>query len=208
MTAAAVILNGLHIPLPHLDPAGGSALKSVLVLGGSSGVGASAIQMLRMALPDATILATSSAAHHEHLRALGADKCFERSAQEDPSVIRAATPGGAGVDAILDSVAAGAGQPSVFGALDPNGPKLYSQPITGQNPEVPEGVKASQVMGRQIFGAKGGVTALPALAELVQAGKFKLPVKVEVIGKGFDALDGGLTRLMRGTSGTKFVVAV
>ena len=92
LTAAASITGGLHVPLPYLDPTGSSSLKSVLVLGGSSAVGAAAIQLLRLALPSAMILATSSANHHAHLVSLGATKCFERSAQEDTSAVKAATP--------------------------------------------------------------------------------------------------------------------
>ena len=209
LTAAANIVAGLHVPLPHLDPSGSSSLKSVLVLGGSSAVGAGAIQLLRLALgSSATILTTSSAKHHSHLVSLGATKCFERSAQVDTAAITAATPSNRGVDAILDAVTAASSQPSVFGAFNPDGPKIYSQPLTGQNVEVPEGIHATVVFGRQILGAKGGQTAMPALTNLLQSGKFKLPVKVEVIGKGFDVIEPGLDRLMRGVSGTKFAVSL
>jgi len=198
----------LHVPLPHLDPTGSSSLKSILVLGGSSGVGAAAIQLLRLALPSATILTTSSAKHHAHLVSLGATKCFERSAQEDTSAIKAATPGGSGVDAILDAVTAAASQPAVFTALNPTGPNIYSQVVTGQNVEVPKGVNLTAVFGRQIFNAKGGMTAMPGLANLVQSGKYKVPIKVEVLGKGFDTIGQGLDKLMKGASGTKYVVSL
>jgi len=124
LTAAAAIVDGLHVPLPHLDPIDSSSLASILVLGGSSGVGSSAIQLLRPALPSATILTTSSAKHHDHLVSLGADKCFERFTQDDTSTIKAATLGGVGVDAILDPVQAGASQPSIFTAFNPTGPKI------------------------------------------------------------------------------------
>jgi NADPH:quinone reductase-like Zn-dependent oxidoreductase len=167
--------------LLHLDPTGSSSLKSILVLGGSSAVGAAAIQLLRLALPSATILTTSSAKHHAHLVSLGATKCFERSAQEDTSAIKAATPGGSGVDAILDAVTAAASQPAVFTALNPNGPKTYSQVATGENVEVPEGINSTVVFGRQIFDAKGGMTAMPGLASLVESEKYRLPVQVEVL---------------------------
>jgi NADPH:quinone reductase-like Zn-dependent oxidoreductase len=194
--------------LTHLDPTGGSPLKSILVVGGSSAVGAGAIQLLRMALPSATILTTSSPQHHERLLALGATKCFDRSAQEDTSVIRAATPDGAGVDAILDAVAASAAQPSIFSALNPAGFKLVSHPITGQNPQAPDGVQIKAVMGRQVFGSKGGHAAMSALTGLVESGKYKLPTKIEVVGKGLDAISSGLDRLMKGVSGTKLVVSL
>ena len=195
--------------MPYLDSTtGSSSLKSILILGGSSNVGAAAIQLLRLALPSATILTTSSAEHHAHLAALGATKCFDRSAQEDTSSIKAETPGGSGVDAILDAVTAAATQPAIFTALNPKGPKIYSQPVTGQNVEVPEGVKSTGIFGQQIFDTKGGMDALPGLANLVQNGKYKLPAKVEVLGKGFGTIEPGLDKLMKGASGTKYVVSL
>ncbi|MCJ1319763.1 hypothetical protein MMC15_005099 [Xylographa vitiligo] len=186
----------------------GSAIDPILVLGGSSGVGAGAIQLLRLALPSATILATSSARHHAHLVSLGATKCFERSTHEDTSAIKAATPDGAGVDAILDAVTAAASQPAIFNAFKSTGPKIYSQVVNGENVEVPEGINSTAVFCRPIFGAKGGTTAMPGLANLVQSGKYKLPVEVEVVGKGFNSIESGLDELMKGVSGTKYVVSV
>jgi NADPH:quinone reductase-like Zn-dependent oxidoreductase len=194
--------------LPHLDPSGNSSLRSILVLGGSSGVGAAAIQLLRLALPSATILTTSSDKHHAHLVSLGATKCFERSAQENTSAIKAATPGGSGVDAILDAVTAAASQPTVFTALSPAGAKIYSQVVTGQDVDVPRGIKSTAVFGRQIFAAKGEMTAMPGLATLVQNGKYRLPLKIEIVGKGFETIERGLDKLMKGVSGTKYVVSL
>ena len=171
-------------------------------------MGAAAIQLLRLALPSATILTTSSAKHHDHLVSLGATKCFERSAQEDPSAIKAATPNGSGVDAILDTVSAAATQPTVISALSPTGPKLYSYVVTGENMEAPKGVNSTAIFSRQLFGAKGGMTAMAGLANLVQDGKYKVPLKVDVVGEGFDAIEQGLDKLMKGVSGTKFVVSL
>ena len=198
----------MHVPLPHLDSTGSSSLQSVLVLGGSSNVGAAAIQLLRLALPSATILTTSSAQHHAHLASLGATKCFDRSAQEDTSSIKAATPDGSGVDAILDAVAAAATQPAVFTALNPKGAKIYAQPVTGQDVEIPEGVESTGIFGQQIFSTEGGMNALPGLADLVQSGKYKLPAKVEVLGTGFSTIESGLDKLMKGASGSKYVVSL
>jgi NADPH:quinone reductase-like Zn-dependent oxidoreductase len=207
LTAAAAVVNGLHVSLPYLDSSGSkSSLKSVLVLGGSSGVGASAIQLLRLALPSLTILATGSAKHHDHLLSLGASKVFERSAQDDPSAIKEATPGGAGVDAILDTVTATLGQPAVFTALNPAGPKVYAQVVTGPNPQVPEGITTIPVIARQLFTTPGGTTAMPGLAGLIDSGKFKPPVKVEIVGEGLESIGQGLDKLKKGVSGTKYVV--
>ena len=200
---------GLHLPLPYLDPTGTSEynLESILILGGSSGVGASAIQHLRLSLPNATILATSSTQHHGRLVSLGATKVFERTAEI--ADIKTSTPGDTGVDAIIDAVGAAGSRPSIFDALSPNGPKLYSQVITGQNITVPEGIKATMVTGRQLFDTKGGLAIMPVLAQLLEDDKFQLPTKVEIIGKGFEAIKPGLDRLMKtGVSGNKLVVSI
>ncbi len=137
---------------------------------------------------------------------MGGTKCFDGSAQEDTSSNQAASPGDSGVDAILDAVTAAATQPAVYTALNPEGSKIFSQAVTGQNVEVPEGVESTAVCGQQIFGAKGGMNAVPGLASLVQSGKYKLPAKVEVLGKGVNTIEQGLGKVMKGVSGTKYVV--
>ena len=159
-------------------------------------------------MPSAIILTTSSANRHAHLVSLGATKCFDRSAQEDTSSIKVATPGDSGVDAILDAVAAASIQTAVFTALSLQGPKIYTQPFNGQNVEVPKGLQSTAIFAQGIFGTKGGMSAMPSLASLVQSGKSKLPVKVEVFGKRFKFIDQGLDKLMEGVSGTEYVVTL
>ena len=209
LTVASTITHGLYTPLPYLDPTrASSSLRSILILGGSSAVGAAAIQLLRQALPSTTILATSSTKHHTPLVSLGATSCFERSAQEDTSAIKAATPAGSGVDAILDPVTAVVSQPTVFTTLNPTEPKIYSHVVSGGKVETPEGISSTAIFCRQIFDAKGGMNDMPGLASLVQSGEYKLPTKVEVVGKWFDSIEQGLEKLMRGVSGTKYVVSL
>lgn len=72
------------------------------VLGGSSSVGAAAIQLLRLALPEALILTTCSSKHHARMSDLGANHAFDRDALLDE--IRAVTMAHAGVDCILGAV--------------------------------------------------------------------------------------------------------
>lgn len=209
LTAATCVVEGLKVPLPHLDSESApSTLQSVLVIGGSSAVGSNAIQLLRLALPHATILTTSSAEHHAHLRSLGATHVFERTAQADPSAIKAATPNGAGVDAILDAVAVAGSQPSIFDALSASGPRLYAYPMAGQPIQVPQGVNGTLIFGRKIFGAKGGFRAMPALTQLLEDGKYHLPTPVETFGKGFEVILPALDKLKAGTSGRKYAVAI
>ncbi|KAJ5220244.1 hypothetical protein N7468_009448 [Penicillium chermesinum] len=198
----------LPVDLPPTSERG-AGIQSVLVLGGSSGIGAMAIQFLRLVLPAALILTTASKKHHERLLSLGADQCFERSAQDDPTDIRTVAARGAGVDAIIDTVGAAGSQPAVFAALNPNGAQLYSQVMTGVGIKAPAAVKATVVFARQVFGTPGGQTLIPGLARLVESGRVKLPTAVDVVGQGFEAIQPALDRLMKeGVSGSKFVVRV
>ncbi len=73
----------------------------VLVTGASGGVGLAAVQLL--ASRGARVVATSSGAKAEAVRAAGADAVVDRSAGEVGEAIRAAAPGG--LDAAIDVVA-------------------------------------------------------------------------------------------------------
>jgi hypothetical protein len=49
--------------------------------------------------------------------------------------------------------------------------------------------------------------AMKYLSKLLDEDKYKLPLKVEVVGKGFQAIETGLEKIMK-TSGTKLVVSL
>ncbi|KAF7552275.1 hypothetical protein G7Z17_g4423 [Cylindrodendrum hubeiense] len=210
LTAASAILFGLHVPIPHISAtAPGDAVpapRSVLVLGGASGVGGAAIQMLRAALPEATILTTASLKHETRLRWLGASSVIDRNSSSIESDVNVVVPGG--VDAILDCVTAAAADPSVFRAFHNHGPRIYSQVFTGQTVKVPDGVQSAVVFGRQVFGAPGGLTAMAALGKLIGEKKYKLPVPTTIVGKGWDAIGTGLQQFEVGVSGQKLVVVI
>ncbi|KAI0546528.1 GroES-like protein [Xylaria curta] len=207
LTGGAAVAVGLKVALPGLSEPDSTApqLKSILVLGASSAVGAAAVQLLRIALPSATIITTSSAAHHAHLKSLGATTCLERSAQEDASALKAASPGGTGVDAVLDAVGACGDSPAVYDALRSDGPKLYSLVLTRFGIEFPPGIQAMMVGGHDLIAKYSG--AMEYLAKLLEEGKWKLPVKVEVVGKGLSAIEGNLDKVMK-VSGTKLVISL
>ncbi|KAK3322686.1 hypothetical protein B0H66DRAFT_639070 [Apodospora peruviana] len=201
--------------VPAPPPNNNDKIRSILVLGGSSGVGSSAIQLLRQVLgPAVTILSTNSPANNTHLMKLGATACINRNDNTGSklvSAIKAATPDGKGVDAILDAVSAAEADKMVFEALSSRGPKLYCQVMTGPGKvDAPNDVRAAAqpVFGRMTFEAPGGRRAMSRLAELVEAGNYKLPLRVEVVGKGLEAIPNGLEKLRDGVSGTKLVVSL
>jgi NADPH:quinone reductase-like Zn-dependent oxidoreductase len=213
LTAAAAIILGLKIPLPFLqeyDSAPQRGLYSVLVIGGGSGVGASAIQLLRLAAPALQVLTTASQSHHPQLISLGATACIDRASPDIVRDVRAASAGGVGVDAILDAVggASDENQPSLFDTLRPGGPKMYSAVFTGSKVTIPDGVEATTSSGRQTFSVAGGRLAMLALGKLAQNGDFKPPLKIEIVGRGLQSIGGGLEKLKSGVSRTKLVVTL
>ena len=92
----------------------------------------------------------------------------------------------------MDTVTAAASQLAVFTALNSSGPKTYSHVFTGQNIDAPKGIALTAIYAVEIFDTKGGIAAMPTLTSLVESGKYKVPIRVEVLGKGFDAIEQGL----------------
>ncbi|KAK4135536.1 putative alcohol dehydrogenase [Trichocladium antarcticum] len=193
-------------------------IDSVLVLGGASGVGACTLQLLRAVLPDATIISTNSLAHNDSVKMkLGATTCVDRRLPLDLLVARIrALTGGKGVDAIVDAVGLTAKigpeeSRRIFGVLRDGGPRIYTTVVTGARPEkvtVPEGVKSKSIMGRMAFLGPHGDKVMSRLGEFVEEGWFGLPLKVEIVGSGLKAIEGGLEQLANGVSGTKLVVGL
>lgn len=219
LTAASAILFGIRVPIPHISPTpptpGGDSERqqqhrlprSVLVLGGASAVGSAAIQLLKSAAPDAVILTTASPKHVDRLEALGATKVIDRHSTSVLDEVLGAASGG--VDAIIDCLTAAAEDGSVFDALSIDGPRAYVQVFTGEQVQVPSDVNATVVFGRQVFGAPGGLNALSQLSQELDQGRYKLPVPVEVIGKGWEAIGKGLETYQNGgVSGHKLIVTV
>lgn len=110
---------------------------------------------------------------------------------------------------IIDCVAGGAARTDIFDTFAADGPKEYAEVVTGAQFSVPEGVKRHLVFGRKVFATQGGGDVMPALAELVGKGEYKIPFEeVRSVGSGWEAIDKGLVELKKGVSGVKLVVAV
>lgn len=202
---------GLKTRLPFLKdgPATGFKPASVLILGGSSGVGGATIQLLRLAVPDCTILATSSPKHHDHITTLGADKAIDRHSASLVMDVKSATPDSRGVDAIIDAVGAGSAQRHVFESFDPNGPKRYAQIWTGaEEIRVPSGVDSVMFRVSELGQLQGGRNAMRALQTLLEDDKYRLPFPAHKVGNGLDGLARGLELMRNGVSGEKLVVGL
>ncbi|EED23115.1 alcohol dehydrogenase, putative [Talaromyces stipitatus ATCC 10500] len=201
----------LRIPIPNFRGASNSEgepePKSILVLGGSSVVGASAIQLLRLAYPSVPIFATSSPAHHAHLLSLGATKVFDYHSPTMVSDIKAASPESRGVDMIFDVVGAGASQTDICDTFDPNGIKKYGALVTAKTVTVPEGVTKFESGGWTLLGMPGQEQVIPALAQLVEEGKYKVPLSVKVVGHGLEQIPDVMDQV-RSVSGEKLIVTL
>ncbi|KAK9363130.1 hypothetical protein V1504DRAFT_245552 [Lipomyces starkeyi] len=182
----------------------------VLILGGSFALGAAAIQLLRLAVPDCMILATSSPKNHSHItNTLGANGAIDRNSASLIMDVKLASPGSRGVDAIIDAVGAGSTQRHGFEAFNSNGPKRYAQVWTGDEEiEVPSGVDSVMFRGRDLSQLQGGKNIMLALQTLLEEDKYKLPLPVHKVGDGFDKLEKGLELMRKGVSGEKLVVAI
>ncbi|MCJ1306736.1 hypothetical protein MMC25_000379 [Agyrium rufum] len=209
VTAVSAIVESLKIPLPFLEALSteGAAPSSVLILGGSSATGAAAIQLLRKAYPSLPILATSSTKHRARLEDLGATCVIDYKSTSVISNIKAASPGGAGVDVIIDCVSAGASQTDICDVLDPAGSKRYAAVLTGVPVAVPEGVTFFDTMAVSMFGLQGGHQLIPSLAKLVEEGTYRVPLPVRVVGHGLEQLADVLDEVMT-VSGEKVVVTL
>ena len=207
---AVIAILGLKIPLPDLPntSTSGRTPTSILVLGGSSSVGAAAIQLLRLACPSLPILATSSPQHHAHLASLGATKLFDYRSPTVVSDIKAASPDASGVDMIIDCVDAGAAKTDICDVLDPSGSKMYAGVIAGpRSVPVPEGITKLDIGGWSIFDVQGGKQIIPALTRLVEEGKYKVPLPVKVVGHGLEQVPMVMDKV-KGVSGEKLVVTL
>ncbi|KAF2180868.1 GroES-like protein [Zopfia rhizophila CBS 207.26] len=209
-TAVAALGIGLKTPLCFIKGGASTGFtpSSVLVLGGSSALGAAVIQLLRLAVPDCRIFSTSSPKHHNHIvKTLGADEAFDRSSATLAEDVKSVSPRSRGVDAIVDVV--GAGGPYIFDTLNADGPRRYAQVWTGDEEiKVPYGVESVLFRSRDLAQVQGGENIMLSLQTVLEESKYKLPLPVHKVGDGFDALEKGLEIMRKGVSGEKLVVTV
>ncbi|KAJ5751810.1 hypothetical protein N7520_008727 [Penicillium odoratum] len=212
LTGIMALGIGLKTPLPFLEGGETAGFNpcSVLILGGSSAVGAATIQLLRLAVPGCRILTTSSPRHHAYIKdTLGADSVIDRGSETLVTHVKSQTLEYRGVDAIIDAVGAGGLQSHIFETFDAQGPKKYAQVWTGDNEiKVPSGIESVLFRGRDLPKLSGNENIMKSLERLLEEEKYKLPLPVHEVGRGFDKLERGLELMRKGVSGEKLVVSV
>jgi NADPH:quinone reductase-like Zn-dependent oxidoreductase len=203
------IYGGLNIPLPFIPglSTSGSPPTSILILGGSSATGAAAVQLLRLAYPSLPILATSSEKHHAYLVSLGATKVFDYHSPTLVPDIKSASPNSGGVDMIIDCVGAGGSQTDICDTFDRSGAQKYAFVITGVVPKVPDGVTKYACSGWSIFDVEGGMQIIPSITKLVEEGKYKVPLPINVVAHGLEQIPAVMDKT-KTVSGEKLIVTL
>jgi NADPH:quinone reductase-like Zn-dependent oxidoreductase len=188
--------------------------KAAIVLGGSSSVGQSAIQLARLTGFE-RIITNSSTAHKEYLESLGATTVLDRSKATAKDFKEAA--GNLQVGFVLDGVSTkdtqilgvqilqGLSGGNVVVVMSPNEEAIKLGEEPGQKP-----VKIKHVVGlgsspalrylsEPLFKALGGENGWLA------SGKY-IPNRPEVVPGGLEALEEALEKNKKGVSGIKVVI--
>ena len=195
----------LGLSFPKLGSSSSSNGQSILIWGGSSGVGSNAIQMCKGAGYE--VLTTCSARNVDFVKGLGADKVYDYSS---PSVI--------------EDIIAELDKGTCAGILQAAGDVSSSLKISQKSKQkllvasttpIPEEAALEDVESKFVFAA-GGVASYqetrPAtfggfFAEALDKGSYKVAPVVEVVSKkGVAGIQEGLDILKKGVSAKKIVI--
>jgi NADPH:quinone reductase-like Zn-dependent oxidoreductase len=200
--------DGLGLNLPTADPA--ERAETVLVWGGSTGVGSNAIQLARNA--GYRVVATASPRNFDFLRSLGATATVDRNSPAAVDELVAAIGDGP----LAGSLAIGNGSLGKVMRVAARAPgaRRVSSAAPGlvtriQALGAPRGVRVSGIWGGSLKDDEVGpaiyVDFLPAA---LASGVFRAEPPAEVVGHGLEAIPAGLRRLSAGVSARKLVVTL
>jgi NADPH:quinone reductase-like Zn-dependent oxidoreductase len=216
-TAGLGVWTNLELPRPSTDSSSPTPTKSgeaVLVCGGSSSVGAAAVQMAIASGYE--VYATASTAHSSWIRDLGAKQVFDRGqADLSEQITQAAERDGLRVVAAFDAVGTGEGEahPAVMSAkilkASNGGGKIVTVRQWPDGVEKFEDVPVSNMMAFEVgVGQKELGTWMfnDWLESVLAKGTFKPGVELQVVEGGLDGVQKALDTLKKGVSGTKLLV--
>ncbi|PPQ80253.1 hypothetical protein CVT25_003514 [Psilocybe cyanescens] len=184
--------------------------KGILIWGGASSVGSAVVQIAK-SLGFITYV-TASAAHHEYLKTLGADKLFDyKLADVVDTIVNSAKEDGVKIQTGYDAV--GRQLKEVLEVLAKAKGEGIAQ-LASAVPFTDKAPKADEV--ENIFVASPTDEAKPGefahfvfrtwLKEKLEKGEFIPSPKIRVVGKGLESLQTGLDEWEKGVSGVKIVV--
>ncbi|MFC4244188.1 zinc-binding alcohol dehydrogenase family protein [Gryllotalpicola reticulitermitis] len=210
-TAATGLFQQDHLglALPTANPP--ERPETVLVWGGSTGVGSNAIQLARGA--GYRVVATASPRNFEYLRTLGAAATVDRNSATAVDELVAAI----GDSPLAGSLAIGNGsvRPVMQLAARAPGTKRVASAAPAFVTRLQS--RGAKRLGVQVSGIWGGtlkdnevgpavfVDLLPAA---LATGAYRSAPDAEVVGHGLDAIPAGLKQLRRGVSAKKLVVTL
>ena len=202
-TAAAALFGNeaLGLKYPGLNPR--PRKQTVLIWGGASSVGGTAVQLARLAGYE--VISTASAKNHDYVKSLGADQVFD---YKSPHVVEDITSALAGKELVgvyeasgwpdsvrkVAQIAAANGKNDIICARDP--PRDISAGVTAK------WSISLEIMGTSLAEAIYAEFLPRALAQ----GKLKAAPEPEVVGKGLEYIQTAIDTWNKGVSAKKIVV--
>jgi NADPH:quinone reductase-like Zn-dependent oxidoreductase len=179
--AALTAFQGLHDAL-HVERG-----DTVLIHGGSGGVGSFAVQLARAA--GAHVITTASARNHDYLRDLGAAETIDYSEQDFPDAVRESHPDG--VDHVLDLVGGDTLERSAA-VLRPRG-----NAASVLVPQAPAALAERDQDFTYVF-VRPNAGQMTAIAGLIDEGQIRVQVQetlpVEEAARAHEQIESGHTR--------------
>ncbi|KAJ5279377.1 alcohol dehydrogenase [Penicillium angulare] len=202
-TAATALYINLKLPLPSLNPS--PTGKRVLIWGGSSSVGCSAIQFA--AASGFEVVTTASSANHELVKSLGSDHAFD---YKEPDVVDRILdllkPG----DHVVDCISTKETEAACAGIVK----KIQGDKFVVTNypsGDYPDGVEASFAMcvdAGHRFPEVGDHIWHKFLPTALAEGKFQAKPDPHLIKGGLEKIPGAIDLLREGVSAKKIVVEI
>jgi NADPH:quinone reductase-like Zn-dependent oxidoreductase len=200
--------DGLGLALPRVNAA--PRPETVLVWGGSTGVGSNAIQLARGA--GYRVVATASPRNFDYLLSLGADAAIDRNSRGAVDEVVAAI----GVGPLAGSLSIGVGSLSkvMRVAARVPGTKRVSSASPGLLTRLlalgaPRGVRVSGIWGGSLKdNPVGPAIYADFLPTALATGAYRAAPPAEVVGTELAAIPEGLNRLRKGVSARKLVVVI
>ncbi|KAF5867950.1 putative zinc-binding oxidoreductase protein [Botrytis fragariae] len=201
-TAAAGLFKILRIPLPVLDPK--PAGKTILIWGGSSSCGASAIQLAKAA--GYTVVTTAGTQNHDFVKTIGATYVFDH---KSPTVIQDILAILQIGDAIFDCIALASTQQACAEVAHKIGARKFAALL----PPVPNEYNVEPVM---VNGLDVGLVDFDIgdavwrkyVPEALVKGKYLAKPDPEVLEGGLGRVQDGIDLLRNGVSAKKVVIEI
>ncbi|PQE26023.1 Zinc-binding alcohol dehydrogenase domain-containing cipB protein [Rutstroemia sp. NJR-2017a BBW] len=202
-TAASGLFVQLGLPFPSLNPT--PIGKTILIWGGSSSCGSSAIQLAVAA--GLTVVTTASRSNFEYVKSLGASQVFDH---KDPNIVEDIQKVLKPNDVVMDCIGSAETQVACG--------KILGQLGGGKLPILlwPQGPFPENVQGVIVNGLDPGLVNLDVgdavwrqyIPKALAAGKFQAKPDPLIIKGGLEKVQEGIDLLKAGVSAKKVVVEI